>query len=119
MYSVRSEQHLGNNYFGGFGDTVATAKEDFLESIDECRQSAISDDCTIPENFTVEFRYDIPSFFENFDFINASRFARLAGINESKMRQYKSGTAFPGEKTTKKILDAVHRIGAELSSVSL
>lgn len=63
--------------------------------------------------------YDMPSFFEDFDFINASRFAQFAGINESKMRQYKSGVALPGEKTTRKILDAIHRIGSELSSVSL
>ena len=61
----------------------------------------------------------MPSFFEDFDFINASRFAQFAGINEIKMRQYKSGVAFPGEKTTQKMLDAIHRIGSELSSVLL
>ena len=80
---------------------------------------AIADGDGAPEEYQVSFRYDMPSFFEDFDFINASRFAQFAGINESKMRQYKSGVAFPGEKTTRKILDAIHRIGSELSSVSL
>ncbi len=69
--------------------------------------------------YAITFRYDLPSFFADFDFINASKFAQYAGINESKMRQYKSGVAYPGEKTTSKILDARHRIGTELSSVSL
>ena len=118
MYSVRSEQHFGQNYFGGFGESVAVAKEDFLASINEAAQDARSDGGEVPE-YRVEFSYDLPSFFEDFDFINASRFAQYAGVNESKMRQYKSGVAFPSEKTTKKILDAIHRIGSELSSVSL
>lgn len=119
MYSVRSEQHFGSNYFGGFGETVAMAKEDFGESVKEGYESALADGELVPVDYQVSFRYDIPSFFEDFDFINVSRFAHSAGINESKMRQYKSGVAYPGEKTTRKILDAIHRIGAELSSVSL
>ena len=119
MYSVRSGQHFGNNYFGGFGENAAVAKEDFLESVKESLEFAREDGVEVPEDYQVTFHYDLPSFFEDFDFINASRFAHCAGINESKMRQYKSGTAFPGEKTTRKILDAIHRIGAELSSVSL
>ena len=118
MYSVRSEQHFGSNYFGGFGESVSIAKDDFMESIREASEDASSEGIEIPD-YRVEFRYDIPSFFADFDFINASRFAQYAGINESKMRQYKTGVAFPGEKTTRKILDAIHRIGSELSSVSL
>ena len=51
--------------------------------------------------------------------INTSKFAAYVGVNESKMRQYKSGLAFPGEKTTKKILAAIKKIGAELSVVAL
>lgn len=119
MYSIRSEQHFGSNYFGGFGETVAIAKEDFNESVIEALADAKSEDADIPEDYTISFQYDLPSFFNDFDFINASKFAQYAGINESKMRQYKSGTAYPGEKTVRKILDAIHCIGSELSSVSL
>lgn len=118
MFSVRSEQHFGNNYFGGFGETIAVAKDDFLASVHESSDDAKLNGECIPD-YQIEFRYDLPSFFANFDFINASRFAKYAGINESKMRQYKSGVAYPGEKTAMKIVDAIHRIGAELSSVSL
>ena len=118
MYSVRSEEHFGSNYFGGFGETVAIAKEDFLQSVQEAAEDAKADGTEV-DDYSVSFRYDLPSFFSNFDFINATKFAQYAGINESKMRQYKSGVAYPGEKTTMKIMNAVHRIGAELSSVSL
>ena len=118
-YAITSPQSFGRNHFGGFGDTIEEAKADFRECVEDCRELAISDGDGAPEEYQVSFRYDMPSFFEDFDFINASRFAQFAGINESKMRQYKSGVAFPGEKTTRKILEAIHRIGSELSSVSL
>lgn len=118
-YSVRSDEHLGNNYFGGFGDTVAAAKADFYDSLADSIKEAKAEGVNVPDKIDVSFHYDLPSFFNDFDFINASKFAIYAGINESKMRQYKSGTAYPGERTTRKILDAIHRIGAELGSVSL
>lgn len=118
MYSIRSEQHFGSDFFGGFGCTVSEAKEDFRISVQESADSARSEGAKI-EDYAISFRYDIPSFFAAFDFINASKFAQYAGINESKMRQYKSGVTYPGERTAKKILEAIHRIGAELSSVSL
>ena len=117
-YSVRSDQHFGNSYFGGFGTTVADAKEDFMESINEAKAEAATAGI-VTDEYSVSFKYDLPSFFNDFDFINASKFAQYVGLNESKMRQYKSGVAYPGERTTEKILNAIHRIGAELSSVSL
>ena len=118
MYSIRSEQHFGDSYFGGFGNTVAEAKQDFKDSIQEAMEETLLS-WKSAEPIEVSFQYDLPSFFNDFDFINASRFAQYAGINESKMRQYKSGAAYPGEKTVKKILDAIHSIGADLRSVSL
>ena len=98
---------------------MAIAKEDFKESVQEALSEAKAEGLELAEGYTISFRYDLPSFFNDFDFINASKFAQYAGINESKMRQYKSGAAYPGEKTVRKILDTIHSIGSELSSVSL
>lgn len=121
LYSVYSDDHFGNSYFGGFGDSVAKAKEDFLESIKESISEQTAENKKVPsfDNVSVEYRYDIPSFFDFFDYLNVSRFAEYAGINESKMRAYKSGVAFPGERTTKKIVDAAHAIAAELGASTL
>ncbi len=114
MFSIRSEQHIGNHYFGGFGSSVAEAKEDFAESVDE-----VKTDTESAMEIEVVYQYDLPSFFNDFECLNISKFAKYAGLNESKMRQYKSGVAYPSEKTLEKILSAIKRIGAELSSVSL
>ena len=67
----------------------------------------------------MEYRYDVPSFFNFFDIINVSKFAEFAGINESKMRAYKCGVAYPGEKTTEKIFRAIKKLATELSVASL
>lgn len=117
LYSVYSESHIGNSYPGGFGDSVSEAKEDFMESIREALWEENSE--MHVDDLAIEFRYDIPSFFNFFDFINVSRFAEYAGVNESKMRAYKSGAAYPGEKTTSKIFKAVKRLAGELSAASL
>lgn len=71
------------------------------------------------EDIRVYYHYDVPSFFNYFDFINISKFAAYAGINESKMRAYKSGIAYPGEKMTARILKAARTIGADLSAALL
>lgn len=113
-YSVRSEQHLGNYYFGGYGRDVREAKADFSRSIEEAKLAL---DTT--EEIKVSYKYDLPSFFADFDYINVSRFAQYAGINESKMRQYKCGSSYPCERTTRKILNAINEIATNLLSVNL
>ena len=121
LYAVRSEAVIGRTCLGGFGDSVEEAKEDFLVSIDEAIEDSEEEKLGHPnrEEIKVIFTYDLPSFFNYFDMFNTSKFASYAGINESKMRQYKSGITYPGEKTTKKILFAVRQIAAELSTVML
>ena len=122
LYSIYSHDTIGRDCFGGFGESVEKAKKDFYSSIREAIENAHKDgfdNIPVFEAVNVEFKYDIPSFFNYFDFLNVSRFATYAGINESRMRAYKSGAAFPGEKTTKKILNAVQRIAREMSMASL
>ena len=121
LYSVYSDNHFGNSYFGGFGDSVSQAKEDFILSVREAISEQIQAGHTVAklEDIVITYKYDLPSFFNCFDFINVSRFAEFAGINESKMRAYKSGLSYPGEKTTAKILKAIQHIGSEFISISL
>lgn len=119
FYSIRSEQKVGRYFFGGYGDNVREAKEDFLMSVEESMKGAVSEGVEIPEKVDVTFKYDIPSFFNYFDYLNVSKFAEYAGINESRMRAYKSGIAYPGEKTTRKIMKAIESIGKEISSANI
>lgn len=121
LYSSYSDYSFGNSYFGGFGESVSEVKEDFVLSVKEALEEQRKEGKAVPsfEDIEIEYRYDIPSFFNFFDYINVSRFAEFAGINESKMRAYKSGSAYPGEKTTGKIMRAIKAIGTELMMASL
>ena len=119
FFSIHSEQKVGRYYFGGYGESVKAAKQDFLASVKESLEGAVKEGSETPPKVDISFRYDIPSFFNYFDFLNVSKFAEYAGINESRMRAYKSGLAYPGERTTRKIMKAIESIGAEISSARL
>lgn len=121
-YSITSGDEVMNHCFGGYGYSVSEAKDDFYKSIAEAKEMIIEDGYKIPDYFIdneVVFRYDIPSFFNAFDWINVSAFAKRVGINESKMRAYKSGLASASERTALRILSAIRSMGAELSAVTL
>lgn len=122
LYSIYSDDMLLNHGLGGYGSSVEEAKADFMESIKEAKEMIAEEGNVLPDevgHIDVTFKYDLQSFFNYFDWINVSKFAQYAGINESKMRQYKSGVAFAGERTTNKILTAIKKMGTELSSASL
>jgi hypothetical protein len=117
LYSVYSDSIIDKHGFGGFGDNVDEAKEDFELSIKEAIE--LSGSKISFNDIRIEYKYDIPSLFNFLDYINVSKFAEYAGINESKMRAYKSGLVFPGEKTVKRIVAALESITQKLNSVSL
>lgn len=58
LYSVHSESHFGNSYFGGYGDSVEKAKEDFIESIKEAISEQLSETGDAPrfEDVSIEYR---------------------------------------------------------------
>lgn len=105
----------------GTGSTVKEAKNDFFNSLDEVLQTyeEIGDD--IPEflNEDIEFRFDITSLFEYYSMFNVSAFARYLGINDSLMRQYRSGAAQISDKQLEKIEAGIHRLGSELAALRL
>ena len=122
FYAITCEDVIAGCHFGGSGYSAREAKADFMEGIRESLETAKEMGKEVPvsaEEIEVDFRYDLPSFFNDFDWINISAFAKAAGINESKMRAYKSGLAAPSEKTLSKILATIRNMGAAMSAVTL
>ena len=106
----------------GEGTSVEEAKKDFLNSVEEIKASYIESGEALPEeldNLEFEYKYDLASFFNEFDFINISKLAKRIGINASLMRQYKSCDAYISETQAKKIESAIRGIGRELEGVVL
>lgn len=119
FFSIYTEEDVSGYAFGGYGKTVAEAREDYMTSIQEMREIAQGEGKEFPEDIEVEFRYDIPSFFNYFDWINISAFAKQAGINESKMRAYKAGISTASEKTLAKIQRTIQDMCAAMSAAVL
>ena len=106
----------------GEGKTVAEAKADFENSIKEIIASYTETGKQIPNELQgVEFvyKYDIASLFNYYSFINVSKFAQMVGINESLMRQYKSGNQYISENQISKIEDALHKMANEIGAIKL
>ena len=71
------------------------------------------------QDIEFEYKYDVASVFDYFDFINVTKFARWAGINASLLRQYKVGKTYISEAQARKIGEALRKVGRELSAISL
>lgn len=96
---------------GGSGDTVEEAKRDCLTFYDEMKEEYPNE--VFPE-LNIEWVYDLPSFFNNFDFLNATRVAQYAGISPSNFRHYVAGSKPVSEKQLIRIKNAFNRMAKEL-----
>ena len=106
----------------GEGKTVAEAKSDFNNSVKEVSLYFEESGKDIPEelqNIEFEYKYDLASLFNYYSFINVSKFAKVAGINASLMRQYKSGNQYISENQVMKIENALHKIANEIAAIKL
>jgi len=106
----------------GEGNTVTEAKTDFENSVKEMVASYTELNKEIPaelKKIRFEYKYDLASLFNQYDFINVSKFAHMAGINASLMRQYKSGNQYISENQLAKIEEAVHKIAREMAAIKL
>lgn len=66
-----------------------------------------------------EYAYDLTVFFEQFNFLNQSKIAELAGINPGLIRQYSSGHKQPSKEQVGKIENAIRELGNRLKAVQL
>lgn len=86
----------------GFGLTEQEAKDDFISVLEEQAEYYKERHGEFPSwyksGYSVEYVYDLSGFFEAFPFINASKFAKEIGINESVMRKYKGKIVTVSEK---------------------
>ena len=86
----------------GFGLTEQEAKDDFLSVLEEQAEYYKEKHGEFPvwykSGYSVSYIYDLSGFFEAFPFINASKFAKEIGLNESVMRKYKGKIVTASEK---------------------
>lgn len=72
-----------------------------------------------PESVVFDFRYDVYSLFEQFDFLNISKVAKYASIHPGLLRQYASGVKHPSLNQAKKIEETLHKLAGQMQKASV
>lgn len=106
----------------GTGTTVAEAKADFENTARETLQMFTEMGRPVPEELQgleFEYKWDIASLFNYFDWINVSKLATAIGVTPSLMRYYKKKGAYLSDAQTHKIEEGLHLLADELKAVSL
>lgn len=102
----------------GFGESAKEAKADLLTGYEETKEFRTANGLDSPE-LEITFQYDLQAFFNYFHWLNISAVAKEAGINESLMRRYSSGSAKAGAKQYEKISRAVEQMAKDLELARL
>ena len=99
------------------GKTINELKANLLEAL-ELHFEANDEKIDLSK---VEFiyKYDIQTFFEEFNFLKINAIAKEAHMNASLLRRYKMGDAHPSDKQKKRIEIAVHSLAHKILTASL
>jgi len=72
----------------------------------------------IPE-YSFDIVLDLQEFFKVNDFIKISNLAKIAGMNQSLLRQYSKGIKYPSINQVKKIERVVRALGKEMMQTQI
>lgn len=121
MYSIYVPDMEKHN-LNAQGKTVEEAKDGLQDAIKDYVEMYNSMGKEVPAeliNPVYEYRYDLASFFDYYDWINVSKLAEKAEINASLLRQYKKRLTFASEKQINKLQATVNKLGKEMAAVRL
>lgn len=103
----------------GQGATVKECIDDFYRTRDDMRDLYNEEGKPFPEDLEFNFKYDIPSFLQYYSgFLTLAGLSRITGVNQGQLSHYLTGHRRPSERTARKIQDALHAFGKEISQVS-
>lgn len=103
-----------------YEDDLLVTNARTVESLERKMKTLLKDFHEVePKEVQFESHYDLTSVFEKFDYLKISTIAERAEINATLLRQYASGIKHPSAKQAKKVEQAIHKIGAELSKLAV
>lgn len=102
----------------GAGTSARNAIADMKKAYAEIKEIRASEGKDTVE-LEYEYKFDLGSFFDYYDYLSISGVAKKAGINASLMRQYASGVHRPSPKRLAEIKETLKGISKEIASVEL
>ncbi len=116
-YSIYSDADDLSYLITGTGKTVEEAKKCFEDGYEDMKRYYAQEGKEFTE---VEMCYcfDMASFLAYYsNVLSLAGLSRLTGVNPRQLSHYVTGHRNPSPKTVKKIMDAIHAFGKDLSTV--
>lgn len=85
----------------------------------ESTQLYYEDEKKSSSKFVIQYQIDFKQFFQYYRVLNAKVIAEKIGMNPTLLSQYVQGKKKPSQKQTERIINAIHEIGVELSTINL
>lgn len=106
------------------GDTLEEIRVNLSEALNVYIEAAKEMGCEIQEflkgEYEIQFSMDVQSLLEYYEGVfTKAGLERLTGINQKQLWHYAKGISRPRRAQAKRIENALHKLGAELSSISL
>ena len=110
--------------FSGMGDSPESAKANMIEAMQFHKEGCIEVGNEYPafldSEFEIAYKFDTESMLEYYSgILSLAGLERITGINRKQLWSYAHGRSKPRKAQVQKIEKALHRLGAELSTVSL
>ncbi|MFV0269385.1 MAG: hypothetical protein ACK5HT_19865 [Draconibacterium sp.] len=121
------------NYFAGTGEiggvvmathkTLEGLKDEFASALQFHIEGCVADGDELPEwatsgDYEIEFILSVQALLHHFNgVLTREALSRVTGINARQLGHYMSGYRQPREDKRLKIIEGIHQIGKELSSV--
>lgn len=97
----------------GYGVSSDEAISNLMDFYQQMKAELKTEGKDLPDlDFVIH--YDMPSFFNRFNFLNQTKIAERAGINPSLMRKYTSGVARAGRKQYDRLHAAVQSLAKDM-----
>lgn len=102
----------------GQGSSAKAAIKDMLDGWKDTAEALRDEGRDVPE-LDIEYKFDVGSLFNYYDFINAAGVSREIGISPSLMRQYATGKRKPSEGRKQQIISGVHSLAATVQAAAI
>ena len=102
----------------GTGNSAKAAITDMQRGWEETAEYLKEEGKKVPE-LEIEYKFDIGSLFDYYDFINVSAISRNIGISPTVMRQYVIGKRKPSEKRKRKIMEGFQELASKMQAAMI
>lgn len=92
---------------------------ELIGNANEATQLYYEEDKKASAKFIIQYQIDFKQFFQYYRVLNAKVIAEKIGMNPTLLSQYVQGKKKPSQMQTERIINAIHEIGVELSSINL